>query len=308
LARQLSSLVTFASPSMHLQQTKRGSRRSGGPQYYFHDLGDAIKTYLRAKGAVRVALVTPYGATKTDYFAVSEDRKLDPDFRAVEGNVGHDRIQQGRAAERIGEAIRVWYDLPPGDFERIDADVDIIDDSFYLTPLKYKYAGKPRLVEIPRIDRPLTFTKRYVSAFWTQQLVHINRVHPGIVSWSLNEICRIVQSHLPDVRLAHVQEGDLLRASGPLRHLGLSLGGYVGKGYDCLSEYTFLKYPAYSVPVEIKRHSQNFHYQQRKYGKELLSRAVVLCAIDDHKQMPKNIDVLELQALCDYAKQFPTAP
>src|SRR5436305_12264319 len=111
---------------MHLQQTKRGSRRSGGPQYYFHDLGDAIKSYLRAKGAGRVALVTAYGATKTDYFAVSEDRKLDPDVRAVEGNVGHDRIEQRRAAERIRDAIRDWYDLPPGDFDRIGADLDLL--------------------------------------------------------------------------------------------------------------------------------------------------------------------------------------
>jgi hypothetical protein len=292
---------------MHLQQTKRGSRKSGGPQYYFHDLSNAVKTYLRAEGAVRVALVTPYGATKTDYFAVSEDRKLDQHLRVVTGNVGHDRIQQGRAAESIGESIRMWYNLPPGDFERIDVDIDFSsDDAFYLTPLKYKYAERPRETEIRRIDRPLTFTTSYVSAFWTQQLVGIDQSHPGIVSWALNEICRVVHDHLPKTKLAHVQEADLLRASGPLKHLGLALGGYVGKGYDCLSEFTFLKYPAYTVPVEIKRHSHNFHYQQRKYGKELLSRAVVLCAIDDHKQMPKNIDVIELQALCNSAKQFPT--
>ncbi|HXY25179.1 MAG TPA: hypothetical protein VEI73_11055 [Candidatus Acidoferrum sp.] len=87
-----------------LQQTKRGSIETGGPQYYFHDLSDAVKTYLRAKGAVRVALVTPYGATKTDYFAVSTDRKLDSQLKPVPGNVGHDRIQQGRAAQSIGEA------------------------------------------------------------------------------------------------------------------------------------------------------------------------------------------------------------
>ena len=293
---------------MHLQQTKRGSRKSGGPQYYFHDLGDAVKTYLRAKGAVRVAVVTPYGATPTDYFAVSEDRKLHQHLQAVPGNVGHDRIQQGRAPESIGEAIRVWYDLPPGDFERIDVDIDTIDDAFYLTPLKYKYANKPRGAEISITDRPLTFTRRYMSAFWTQQLVQVNQAHPGIVSWALREICRVIQDHLPKAKLAHVQEADLLRASGPLKHLGLSLGGYVGKGYDCLSEFAFLSYPRYLVPVEIKKHSQNFRYQQRKYGRELLSRAVVLCAIHDHKQMPKNIDVIELQALCDYAKQFPAMP
>jgi hypothetical protein len=290
---------------MHLQQTKRESRKSGGPQYYFHNLTDSVKTYLRAKGAVRVALVTPYGATKTEYFAVSENRKLDQHRHVVEGNVGHDRIQQGGAPESIGESIRVWYNLAPGDFERIDVEIDMIDDAFYLTPLKYRYADKPRGKEIPRIERPLTFTKSYISALWTQQLVGVNRDHPGIVSWSLNEICRIVQDHRPKAKLAHVQEADLLRASGPLKHLGLSLGGYVGKGYDCLSEFEFLEYPKYSVPVEIKRHSQNFSYQQKKYEKELLSRAVVLCAIDDHKQMPKNIDVIELQALCDYAKQSP---
>jgi hypothetical protein len=255
---------------------------------------------------VHVALVTPYGATKTDYFAVSENRKLDQHLRAVEGNVGHDRIQQGRAKESIGEAIRVWYRLPPGDFERIDVEIDVIDDAFYLTPLKCRYAGKTREKEIPRIERPLTFTKSYMSGFWIQQLVGVDRASPGVVSWSLNEICRIVQDHRPKAKLAHVQEADLLRASGPLKHLGLSLGGYVGKGYDCLSEFEFLGFPKYSVPVEIKRHSHNFSYQQKKYEKEMLSRAVVLCAIHDHKQVPKNIDVIELQALCDYARQFPT--
>src|SRR5271169_4323069 len=271
---------------MHLQQTKRGSIRSGGPQYYFHNLSDVVKTYLRAMGAVRVALVTPYGATKTDYFAVSEDRKLDQHLRPVLGKVGHDRIQQGRATESIGESIRVWYTLPPGDFERIDVDIDIIDGAFYLAPLKYKYAERPRETEIPRIERPLTFTKTYASALWTQQLVHVNRTQPELVSWSLSEICRIVQDHQSMSKLAHVLESDLVRASGPLKHLGLSLGGYVGKGYDCLSEFTFLKYPAYAVPVEIKRRSHSFSYQQKKYGKDLLSRAVVLCAVDDHKQIP----------------------
>ena len=55
---------------MHLQQTKRGSRKTGGLQYYFHKLSEPVKLFLRKKGAVRVALVTPYGATKSDFFAV----------------------------------------------------------------------------------------------------------------------------------------------------------------------------------------------------------------------------------------------
>ena len=107
---------------MHLQQTKRRSRATGGPQYYFHDLTDPVKTYLRKKGAVRVALVTPYGATKSDYFAVSTDRKIDASGNVVVGKVGHDRIQQGHASESIGESIRKWYNLASGDFERIDLD------------------------------------------------------------------------------------------------------------------------------------------------------------------------------------------
>jgi len=80
---------------MHLQQTKRGSIKTGSPQYYFHDLTDPVQTYLRKKGAVRVALVTPYGATKSDFFAVSRDHKFDSSGKVTEGKVGHDRIQQG---------------------------------------------------------------------------------------------------------------------------------------------------------------------------------------------------------------------
>jgi hypothetical protein len=123
----------------------------------------------------------------------------------------------------------------------------------------------------------------------------------------LTEICRIVQDHLPKTKLAHIQEPDLLRASGPLKHLGVTVGGYVGKGYDCVTEFSFLDYPPYTIPVEIKRHSTGFHYQQKKYGKDELSRAVLLCAVHDHKHVPKNIDVIELKAFCDHIKEFQTS-
>jgi hypothetical protein len=65
-----------------------------------------------------------------------------------------------------------------------------------------------------------------------------------------------------------------------------------------------LDYPVYSIPVEIKRNSAGFVYQQRKYGKNELSRAVILCAIHGHKQVPPHIDVIELEALCQYAKSL----
>jgi len=291
---------------MHLQQTKKSSRKSGGPQYWFQNLSEPVKLYLRNRGAVRVALVTPYGATKSDYVALSEVHKLDRSSRlVVAGRAEHDRIQRGSAGESIGEAIRVWYQLPPGDFDRIDVDIDIRDDAFYLTPLRIKYAGKAKTKEIRRIDRPLTFTHAYASPFWIEQLVFRNRKQPGIVAWALDEICRIVKDHVKPTRLAYIQEPDLLRASGPLKHLGVTLGGYVGKGYDCFTSFRFLNFPSYPVPVEIKRDSHGFHYQQRKYGKDELSRAVLLCATHGHKQIPPNIDVIELGALCQHAERFP---
>lgn len=287
---------------MHLQQTKRASRVSGGPQYYFHDLPESIKLYLRQKGTVPVALITPYGATKSDYFAVSAYHKLDSEMQATEGKVGHDRIQQGRASKSIGESIRYWYKLPPGDFERIDIDIEIKDDVFYLTPLAYKYAYKRKRSPVPRVHHPLTFTQAYQSPFWVQQIEYSDKKFPGIVQWSLEEICRIVKDHRSKATSPHVHENDILRASGPLNHLGIKLGPLVGKGYDCYSEFLFLDYPSYLVPVELKKRSSGFKYQQKKYGKTELSRAVILCVRHDHVNLPGHIDVIELEALCKHGK------
>ncbi len=289
---------------MHLQQTKRAGRASGGPQYYFHDLTEPVKFYLRQKGAVRVALMTPYGATKSHFFAVSDDRKLGKGQKLLPGSVGHDRIQQGVAGESIGEAIRHWYHLPAGDFERIDVDIEIFDDAFYITPLYYKLAQASKLTPIRRLPNPLSFTRQYVSPLWSEQLVTVERRHKGIVCWSLDEICRVVTDHRPGSKIPYIQEPDLLRASGPLAHLGVRLGAYAGKGYDCVgSTFQFLHYPTYTIPVEIKKRSRDFKYQEQKYGKEELSRALVLCAFHDHEVMPNHIDVIELEALCQYANK-----
>jgi hypothetical protein len=286
---------------MHLQQTKKGSRGTGGPQYYFHDLSDSVKTYLRKKGSVKVALVTPYGATKSDYTAISTDRKVDRKTQnLVPGNVGHDRIQQGRASESIGESIRNWYNPENSDFDRIDIDVEIIDDIFYITPLSYKFSYSKKEHEIARRQNPLTFTRDYISPFWREQLDSLDK---DIVLWSLAEICRVVRDHKEKV--PHIQETDILRAAGPLKHLGMALGAYVGKGYDCCSTaFNFLDYPTYTVPVEIKRHSRKFSYQEKRYGKEELSRAVILCAVHDKKNVPRNIDVVELDALCNHLQNI----
>lgn len=283
---------------MHLQQTKRGSRDTGGPQYYFHNLTGPVRTFLREKGAVRVALMTPYGATKTEYFAVGKDHKFDQDGKIVDGKVGHDRIQQGKASESIGESIRWWYNLSKGDFERIDIEIDIIDEDFYLTPIKCKLVNSKREIIIKKIERALTFTTDYVSKFWKDQIINLVDENKGLIEWSLKEICRVVSAHKEKV--PHIQEQDLLRASGPLKHLGVSLGPYVGKGYDCISNFNFLSYPVYTVPVEIKRHSKKYKYQMSKYGKDELSRAIILCAIHDLENTPKNVDVMELDFMCNY--------
>lgn len=290
---------------MHLQQTKRNSRKSGGPQYYFHDLTEPVKLYLRGKGAVSVALVTPYGATKSDFFAVSRDHKLGKGHKPEPGKVGHDRVQQGQAGQSIGEAIRHWYNLPSGDFERIDVEIEIFEDFFYITPIYFKLAEGKKQTPIRRIPKPLTFTRDYISPLWTEQLAKVEQRQTGIVRWALDEICRVVADHRPESRIPHVQEPDLLRASGPLAHLGMLLGAYVGKGYDCeATSFQFLNYPTYTIPVEIKKRSKSFEYQQNKYGKDVLSRALVMCAFHDHIVMPNQIDVIELYALCEHKSHF----
>lgn len=248
-----------------------------------------------------VALVTPYGATKSDFYAVGKDHKFQGS-KIVRGNVGHDRIQQGNSEASIGEQIRYWYGLPAGQFERIDIEVDTIDDALYIRPTVCKYAGSKKSKQIEKVTSSLTFTKHYASPFWRKQLDKIKKNEPELLRWSVEEICRVAKDHRPTSRVPHIQEPDLLRASGPLKHMGVTLGAYVGKGYDCRSTFEFLKYPAYSVPVEIKKDSRNFSYQQKKYGKDELSRAIVLCANHDHRSVPANIDIIELEAFHNFAR------
>ncbi len=180
---------------MHLQQTKRASSASGGPQYYFHNLTKLTKTCLRSEGSVPVALITPYGATKSDFFAVSAQHKLDKNLKPVPGKVGHDRIQQGTATASIGEEIRNWYRLPKGQFERIDIEIETVDDVFYLRPTSCKYATTPKTRTLSKIERPLTFTREYRSPFWLDQIKKVGRDRSGILEWSIKEISRIAKDH-----------------------------------------------------------------------------------------------------------------
>jgi hypothetical protein len=283
---------------MHLQQTKRGSRETGGPQYYFHGLTKQIKRHLRAEKSVPVALVTPYGATPSSFLALALDAKLAPNGEVVPGRVGHDRIQQAGAGESIGEAIRYWYKLKSGDFERIDVEMEDLDDKFYLTPIGYRYAGRSKMHVIRRPEFPLSFNDRLQSDLWHRQLERVRRDQPEMWRWSIEEICRVAEAHADDSGFRHVKEEDLLRAAGPFKVLGVEFGPYVGKGYDCQGEFRFLGYEPYKVPIEIKKSSSGFRYQQSEYSPEELSRVVILCVRHDLQNVPHNVDVIQLGTLC----------
>lgn len=284
---------------MHLQQTKAGSRKSGGPQYYFHDLTEPVKEFLRRRGACPVVLQTPYGIANTSFKAVDRDHKLTADGGVIGGAVGHDRIQQAGADHSIGEAIRRWYGLKRGsDFETIDVDVDIHPEGhFILIPTAVRMRRGTRVQTLEKIHSPLTFHHDYQSKFWRQQIARVQKDSPDDAAWAGLQMQRIVEEHRnPDAR--NILESDLLRAGGALSIIGLDLSAYLGRGYDCASSsFRFNRLPEYPCPVEIKKRSHGFNYQVTKYLK--LPRAVVLCMRHDFVNPPDGIDFVELPALAE---------
>jgi hypothetical protein len=283
---------------VHLLQSKQGSRKSGGPQYWLNDIPDAIRNHLSAEKAVPVALVTPYGATPSDSRAVWKDFKLTRDGKIHSANAQHERIQKAGAPASIGEETRRWYRLKPGDLYRIDIEVQVSDDKFYLTPLEYNYQKGSRMQTIQRPEFPLSFNDRRQSDLWKRQLTHVQQKEPQMWRWSMEEICRIARDHAEGAGYRYVDEKDLLRASGPLKILGVELGPYKVKGLDCRGVFRFLNYEPYTVPIEIKRASSGYRYQQRKYAPEELSRVVILCMRNDKVNVPPNVDIIQLETLC----------
>jgi hypothetical protein len=284
---------------MHLQQTKSGSRDSGGPQYYFHSIPGHVKEFLRNRGACPVVLQTPYGIAKSSFVAVDRDHKLSGG-KPVPGRVGHDRIQQGSGDQSIGEAIRHWYGIKGGrDFERIDVEAVIHDDGhFILIPTAVRLRGASRTHVLEKVTMPLSFHRDYQSKLWRQQIARRRAESPVDIQWAAAQINRVVADHRrEDVK--HVLESDLLRASGALSLLGLELSAYLGKGYDCLqSTFQFGGMPLYPCPVEVKNRSKGFTYQVTRYTK--LPRAVVLCLDHDLVNPPDHIDVVELATLAQH--------
>lgn len=284
---------------MHLQQTKVESRKTGGPQYYFHNLTSSVKEFLRRRGACPVVLQTPYGITASEFMAVDRDHKIDNGGAVVAGKVGHDRIQQAGSNSSIGEAIRHWYGLSTGDVERIDVEVVIHpDDHFILTPTSVQMRKGARSKPLPKMPAPLSFHRDHQGKLWKDQIAELRRASGADVRWAAAQIGGLVADHRSS-DASHILESDLLRAAGAFSLLGLRLGPYRGKGYDCVrSQFKFCKRPPYNCPVEIKKHSKGFGYQVTQYPR--LPRAVVLCMRHDGVNLPDHIDVIELPALAEY--------
>jgi len=283
---------------MHLQQTKVGSRESGGPQYYFHDVPEHVKEFLRKRGACPVVLQTPYGIARSQFMAVDRDHKLSGPNKVVPGKVGHDRIQQGGGEQSIGEAIRHWYGLKAGrDFYRIDVDVSIhTEGHFILIPTGVMMQGAARMQTLEKVPAPLSFHHDHQSKIWKEQIDRQRKDSRSRLAWAASQIDRVVADN---AHTKNILEADLLRASGALSLLGLTLGPYLGKGYDCLeSRFEFSTLPAYPCPVEVKKRSSGFKYQITRYTR--LPRAVVLCMVHDFINPPEHIDFIELPVLANY--------
>ena len=282
---------------MHLQQTKDSSRATGGPQYFFHNLTKPVKEFLRKRGACEVVLQTPYGIAASPFMAVDRDHKIE-DGQIVAGRVGHDRIQQGTAGQSIGEAIRAWYGLRGGDFESIEVEVDVLDEHFIVIPTSVKMRTAKRELALEKVPASLSFHRDHQSKRWREQIAAVRKQSTADVVWAASQMKRVVDENT-DSRARNILECDLLRTAGAFSILGLELGAYLGKGYDCqASSFKFNSLPSYHCPVEIKKRSKGFNYQVVKYPN--LPRAVVLCMEHDFVNPPSHIDFVELPVLVDY--------
>ena len=282
---------------MHLQQTKAGSLATGGPQYYFHSIAPHVKEFLRKRGACPVVLQTPYAIASSSFTAVGRDHKLNAKGKPVAGKVGHDRIQ---GEESIGEAIRYWYGLDGGkDFESVDVDAVIHDDGhFILIPTAATLRGAKRPIILEKVASPLSFHSDHQSKLWKRQIEACRKESKVDVAWAASQIRRVINENLTD-NPKHVHEADLLRTAGALSLLGLDLGLYLVKGYDCpKSTFQFAGLPIYPCAVEVKKRSSGFNYQILRYTD--LPRVVVLCIKHDLINPPDHVDIIELSALADY--------
>ena len=189
--------------------------------------------------------------------------------------------------------------LKNGDFERIDVVADIHPAGhFILVPTAVILRGQARGTKLEKHHSPLSFHHDYQGKLWRTQIAMLRKSAPDKCDWVAEQVRHVVADH-SDENAKYLKEEDLLRTAGALSLLGLHLGAYLGKGYDCQkSEFRFARYPPYPCPVEIKKRSAGFSYQVTKYPN--LPRAVVLCMHHDFVNLPDHVDVLELTTLAKH--------
>jgi len=282
---------------MHLQQSKVG--KSGGPQYWLQNAPKHILEHIQRHKKCHVILQIPYGPVETAFNAVDPNHKI-VERRIVRANAQHFRIQKGESEESIGEAIRRWFALDRRrDFERIEIEIAFDKKSrFILVPTEVHWRKKGLATILPSTKEPLSFHSHFQSEMWKNQIDQERQTNPNALAWTASQFQRFVQHYgQPKVKL--ISEADLLRLAGALDHLGLKLGPYLLRGFDCpTSSFSFADYPEYSCPVEIKKRASGFKYQIKNYPS--LPRAVVLCMDYDTRHPHEHVDFVEVRSLARF--------
>src|SRR5207253_1608673 len=138
------------------------------------------------------------------------------------------------------------------------------------------------------------------SRLWQNQITSVLKRESDQGRWIRDQICGLVGDLSPG-KEKNVHESDLARAAGALAKLGMHLGPLRVRHYDCTPSYfRFDGLPEYSCPVELKKRSSGFKYQELRYTP--LPRAVVLCLDHDLRNVQSHIDIVELRMLCEYLK------
>ena len=118
---------------------------------------------------------------------------------------------------------------------------------------------------LPPVSTPLSFNSQYQSSFWKEQIEHCRKNIPDALNWAAGQIKDFVRER-NDPQIRRASEVDLLRLAGAFEHLGVHVGPYLLKGYDCpYSSFQFLDFPKYPCPLEIKNRSSGFKYQIKNY-------------------------------------------
>ncbi len=270
-----------------IEQTKKGSRKSGGPQYYLQDITAPTRAFLAQSRRCEVHLWTPYGVLRSGLIAVS----------SKEGRVGHDRVQSGGKVPSIADQIAYWYSLDQTDLEQIEFEDSFDRDAMLIRPSRVKFFSKERRRILEHDSHPLSLVAGHRSNLVTRHLRDAQYVQKTCLRWVCSQVSSIVTDH--GRKAKDVDERDLLRTSGALSKLGISLGMYRAKGLDCPdAAFSFCGLPQYRCPIEVEERSSGFNAPHHIKEKHHEQRVVLLCMQHDAPELLRpNVDVLELREL-----------